>query len=76
MTEKTEPTIPSIKPAQDEGLLRMTWPMELIGPTLDELIARSRPCNPTDPLWTSEDDGHSDDVSYLAPCAYPLFFCF
>ena len=74
--EHAPPGLVLVKPVHNEGFLRMTWPTELIGPTLDELLGRSRPCNPTDPLWTSEDDGHSDDVSCLAPFAYPLFICF
>jgi hypothetical protein len=33
-----------VKPNCAEGFLRLVWPAELLGPTLDELFRRSSPC--------------------------------
>ena len=54
-----------VTPVGSEGYLRLTWPTLLIGPTLDELLSRSRPCVvPTLALEGRQDrdDDHEEDL--------------
>lgn len=49
-----------VTPSPLEGHLRLSWPTRLIGPTLDELLSRSKPCVlPTHALEGRRD--HEDD---------------